>query len=46
LIDAHNSYNNARINTEVSTLAELEMKQVNRRGEIILSDEKGDIATL
>lgn len=27
LADAHNSYNNARINTEASTLAELEMKQ-------------------
>ncbi|AMK78574.1 MULTISPECIES: OmpA family protein [Methylomonas] len=29
LIDAHNSYNNARINSEVSTLAELEMKQAS-----------------
>ncbi len=27
LTDAHNSYNNARINSEVTTLAELEMKQ-------------------
>lgn len=27
LVDAHNSYNNARINSEVGTLAELEMKQ-------------------
>lgn len=27
LIDAHNSYNNARINSDASTLAELEMKQ-------------------
>jgi outer membrane protein OmpA-like peptidoglycan-associated protein len=29
LIDAHNSYNNARINADVSTLAELEMKQAS-----------------
>ncbi|TPQ24324.1 OmpA family protein [Methylomonas sp. HW2-6] len=29
LIDAHNSYNNARINSEVGTLAELEMKQAD-----------------
>ncbi|MBD9362403.1 OmpA family protein [Methylomonas fluvii] len=29
LIDAHNSYNNARINSDVSTLAELEMKQAS-----------------
>jgi outer membrane protein OmpA-like peptidoglycan-associated protein len=29
LIDAHNSYNNARTDAEVGTLAELEMKQAN-----------------
>ncbi|WKJ92279.1 OmpA family protein [Methylomonas montana] len=29
LIDAHNTFNNARINSEVGTLAELEMKQAD-----------------
>lgn len=29
LTDAHNAYNNARVNTQVGTLAELEMKQAD-----------------
>lgn len=43
LTDAHNSYNNARINSKAATLAELEMKQASDtldRGDRALNDDE------
>ncbi|ATG90117.1 OmpA family protein [Methylomonas koyamae] len=46
LADAHNDYNNARINSEVSTLAELEMKQasdtLNKADHALRNDESDE----